>query len=196
MARPDMFSRSMTFDQSDDHYADPNGLKTSIATALTAQNYTAGGLNGTNVCGAGFANLISWPTATASNTTGAFVAGSAITFTGTYDGAAVTRTALLTSADGNETVMANGPLDIGSVTAIAVAAQADTDGTFLFGWSGVGPKPGQPSWRIVARSAGVVVVANDAGEIDAELTLAAHGAHEAWVRRIFATTAVDVTAYG
>lgn len=193
-----MHSRSLSFDQSDGHYADDNGIKTSVASATTAQSYIGGALNGTNVCGAGFAGLISWPTVKASSTVGAFVAGSAIVFTGTYDGVPTTRTALLTSADGNETIKADGPLDIGSVTLIAVAAQADTDGTLEFGWSDVGPKPSRPAWRIVPRAAataGALHIANEAGEVDAEITLPIHAAHEAWVRRIFGDTTIDVTAY-
>ncbi len=188
-----MSSRSMTFDASSGHYADPDGLKTTISSATTAQSYSGAALNGTNVCGGGKTGLASWPSVTSSSTVGAFNAGSAITFTGTYDGAAVTRTALLTAANGNETVLADGPLDIGSVTVITVAAQADTDGSFTFGWSGIAPQASRQSWRVVVREAGSIVVANG-GEQDTVL-LPIHGAHEAWVRRIYANTTIDVTVY-
>lgn len=190
-----MSSRSLSFDQSDGHYADDNGIKTSIATAATQQTYSGVQLNGTNVCGAGYANLASWPTVKTSSQAGGYTAGSTVVFTGTYAGQAQTRTATIVSANGAETLLADGPLDIGSVTSIVVAAQPGTSGALEFGWSGVAPKFGRPAWRIVARAAGAVHVANEQGEEDAELILGAHVAHEAWVRRIYGDTAVDVTAY-
>ena len=63
---------------------------------------------------------------------GAFTAGSTVTVTGTYLGAAVSDVLTIVGANG-ETVYGDQLFDPNSVTAVAVAAQADTDGTIAIG---------------------------------------------------------------
>ena len=121
------------------------------------------------------------------------MAASTIVFHGTYGGVETTRSVALTTADGNETLTASGPLDHGSITKIVVAAQATTAGAFLFGWTGVGPREGY-AWAIVAREAGTVHVGHADGGEDT-CTLAAHGLHLALVNRIYGDVTIDVTAY-
>lgn len=193
MRRDGMFTRSMTLVKATDHFADPNGIKTSIASAITAQTYRT--FNGTNVCGGGFGALASYPTVTTGSHAGAHVAGSKVYFTGTYNRATVTRTATLVAEDGGETLVADGPLDIGSVTLIVVEAQADTDGTFEFGWQDILPKGEDTPFKLVARAAGAVTFDTEAGETDT-VTLAVHGEVEAWVKRLrTATAAATLTLY-
>lgn len=194
MLRDGLHTRSMTFVPGSGHYADPNGLKTSIASATSLQTYSGTALNGTNVCGGGHSALSSWPTVTTSSTVGAFVAGSKVFFVGTYNRVTTERSATMGSADGNETLIADGPLDIGSVTQIRVEAQADTDGTLEFGWTGVAPRAESPKWRLVARTAAALTVEHEDGTQDT-FTPAAGNEHLAWVRRILAATAATVTAY-
>lgn len=185
---------------------DADGHVTSIATKTTADNLTGAELTGAVVTanvGLGPKTGMSfWPTATLSSTVGAFVAASVITWTGTYNGAAITRTATIASADGNATLFASGPMD--SVTSIDIAAQADTDGTFTFGFSGVSPglnavgayKP----WKVVsyadaanADTAALVVGYSD-GSIDT-VELPKGGELFASPVRIYGTTTAPITIY-
>jgi len=191
-----LFSRSITFTAAGE-LADTNALKTSIATALTVQTYTGGALNGTStvgtVNGEAKSRLASWPSVTASAVVGAYTNGSTVTFTGTYGGQTVDRVATITATGGGATYIANGPLDLGSVTSIVVGAQADTDGALEFGWSGVGPRYGS-QWLCIAREDGNLIVGYSNGESDT-VPLADNGLHGAYVSRVYATTAIDFTAY-
>jgi hypothetical protein len=194
----DVYNRSLSFDASAGAFADDNGIKTSIATAATAQTYIGTTINGTSTVGKAIATgshsaFASWPTVTASSAAASYVAASAIVFTGRHGGVVTTRTARLTTANGNETVIADGPLDHGSITKIEVAAQVDTAGAFLFGWTGVGPTKGY-AWTLVAREAGTIVVSHANGGDDT-LVLPAHGQHLAFVSRIYAAVTIDVTVY-
>jgi hypothetical protein len=190
--------------------ADADGIKTSVATATTAQNYSGAALNGalvtSNVAYPRFASklgIASYPTVTSSSVVGAYTAASTIVFTGTYNGVAVTRTATLTQANGNETQFADGPMD--SVTSIAVAAQADTDGAFTFGFSGLCPAGDGAGtaagtvgrirqWWVSAASTGNVHVGYSDGSDDT-VPLIAGQMLEAYPVRIYADTAVTVTVY-
>jgi hypothetical protein len=112
-----------------------NGIKTSIATAASVATYTGAALNGASATPlpdskTGFAQ---WPAATASSSAGSYVDGSTIVFTGTYHGAAVTRTATVVGTGGNATFIADGPVD-GAITSIVVAAQTNTSGAWTFGF--------------------------------------------------------------
>lgn len=191
------YHRSLSLDASAGAYADDNGIKTSIATVAAITTYLAP-FNGVSTVGKAIAtgshsSFVSWPTVTASSAAASYVAASTIVFTGTYGGQIVSRTAALTTANGNETVLADGPLDHGSITKIVVAAQVDTAGAFLFGWTGIGPKKGY-AWTLVAREAGSIVVSHPDGGDDTIL-LPIHGQHLAHVSRIFAAVTIDVTAY-
>lgn len=186
-----LYARSMTFTTAAQLF-DVDGIKTSIATALTAQTYTT--FNGTNTVGGSFARLASYPTVLAAVAAGAYTASSTVVFTGTYGGAVVTRTATIVGTDGNATAfIADGPLDIGSITSIVVAAQADTDGFLSFGWTGLAPRKDK-AWTCVAREAGTLYVAYPGGETD-DVPLPIHGEHYAYVSRILAATTIDFTVY-
>lgn len=183
---------------------DADGIKTSIASAASAQSYTTAALNGALAFAgigeprlASFRELASYPTTTASSNAGSYVAGSAIEFVGTYGGEPVTRTALLTTADGGETVFADGPID--TVITIRVAAQVNTSGAFTFGFSGacprkkVGPGGRLRQWWLVGGGAGNIVVGHPLG--NDTLVSAAGREHFVAVQRILEATAVPVTIY-
>lgn len=115
--------------------ADLDAIKTSIATAATAQTYSGAALNGASTTPypdskTGFAQ---WPAATASSHAGSYVNGSTVVFTGTYLGETVTRTATVSGTGGGATFIADGPID-GPVTSVVVDAQADTGGAWTFGF--------------------------------------------------------------
>ena len=112
-----------------------NGIKTSIATAATIATYTGAAINGASATPlpdskTGYAQ---WPSATASSSAGSYVDASTVVFTGTYKGAAVTRTATVVGTGGNTTFVADGPVD-GAVTKIVVGAQVNTSGAWTFGF--------------------------------------------------------------
>jgi hypothetical protein len=190
--------RSMSFDQSAGAYADDNGIKESVATADTAQTYYLADLDGTSTVGKAIATgshsgFASWPTVKNSAAVGSYVVGSTVRFVGMYGGKLTDRVATLTSADGGATVIADGPLDHGSITKIEVAAQVDNAGAFDFGWTDIGPLSGR-GWFVVARAAGSIVVEHFDGLPDTVL-LPIHGEHRALVSRIFAAVTIDVCVY-
>lgn len=131
-----MIHRSMSFST----LLDADGIKLSIQTEATIQTYT-----GTDIDGAygtagvatpapnGHVDVDQYPVATASSKAGSYVNGSTIQFIGTYDGAAVTRTATVVGTAGNAEFIADGPMR--TVTSIVVAAQADTAGAWTFGFT-------------------------------------------------------------
>jgi hypothetical protein len=128
---------------------------------------------------------------------GAFAVGSTVSWVGTYGGKATTRTATVTSADGG-TLIADGPLD--SVTTVDVDAQADTDGTWTFGFTDIGAWKLNgmidPVKRIRAEAAGVVAIQDDDGNTD--LTpFQAYESQDILARRIVqaTTTATSFTIY-
>lgn len=110
--------------------ADADGIKTSIATAVTQQTYSGVALNGARAAG-----YPTWLPQNVSVTSSASVGSynlTGITFTGTdVAGEALTETLTLTAANGNETVV--GTKAFANVTSIVVAAMADTNGAFTFG---------------------------------------------------------------
>jgi hypothetical protein len=192
--------RTMTLAAAD--LADPDGIKTTVSTSLTAVSYSGAALNGALVFSnvaeprfGGFLELASFPTATLSNTVGAFFAASKVRWIGTYGGVAVTREASISTANGNETITGDGPMD--TVTSVTVEAQQDTDGTFTFGFSGACPRRANGrvrSWWLVGGGAGNIVAGYANGQSDT-LVSAAGREHPVLVSRILATTAVPVTIY-
>lgn len=136
---PMLYGRSFSFLAAD--LLDVDAYVTSLATKITADTLNGAELNGVlvtaNVGLPPKTGIAFWPSVSTSSQSGAYVAASVITFTGTYAGAAVTRTATLTQVNGAETRIADGPLE--TLTQIDMAAQAATNGAFTFGFSGVGP---------------------------------------------------------
>lgn len=187
--------------------ADVDAYVDGVATSTSADLIPGTEFNGTlvtdDVGQPPKAGIAFWPSVTSSSTTGAFTAGSDIVFTGTYNGAVVTRTATLTAANGNETIIADGPLE--TLTSIAIEAQADTDGTFDLGFSGIGPVllaggTSYKKWLVKsyadaanADTAAVVVGYQDGTTDTVELPKG--GQLEAAPVRIYATTTAPITVY-
>lgn len=178
--------------------ADPNAIKTSIATAATAQSYSGAALNGASVTddvAAPDHGFAAYPTAALSNNAGSYVDGSEITWTGTYQGEAVTRTGTIEGTDGGITVTGDGPLD--TCDGVDVEAQANTGGALEFGWVDVvtTTQAGEPSrkrqFAVIAGTAGNVHVEHADGSSDiAPLVAGAAlgGPLPVFPRRVFAAS--------
>lgn len=186
--------------------ADADGFVTTLTTSTSPVTLDGTDLNGVlvdddNIGQPPKTGIAFWPTATASNTVGAFTTN-AITFTGTYAGETVTRSAAYTSANGNQTVIADGPLE--TLVSISIPAMADTDGSHTFGFSGIGPRKDKLSnykaWKVVsnadtanADTAAVHVAYSDGSTDTVEL---AKGAELlASPVRIYADSTAPVTIY-
>jgi len=197
MLRNGLFTRSFTLAKASGHYSDPDGIKTSVATVAEDVSYSGSALDGVgaNTCGGGFNALASWPTVSTAAQAAGYEADSTVTFTGTFQGVPATRTATIVEANGGETLIADGPLDIGSVTQIDIQEQPGTDGTFTFGWTDLTPRTPDTAWMVVVRSGiGSITVQSETLDQDT-ITLQADGEHKAWVKRILDATEVDVTVY-
>lgn len=175
------------------------GIKTSVATATTAQVYSGGALNGANVAVLAFPQGI---TATTSASASTYVTGlvNAIVVTGLSSaGAVITDNIVLTAAGGGETVST--VRGFYQVTSISVPAQLTTSGAFTFGIGDLIFSP--PARQVRGGAAGVIamVTAGGApgGQGVSDLTPCLQGErHDAIIRRIFSatTTAYPITVYG
>jgi hypothetical protein len=119
------------------------------------------------------------------------VASSTITFTGTYGGKAVVRTATVVGTGGNATFVADGPMN--TVTSITVAAQANTSGAWTFGWNDIACKQvggsDEPFRIIRPTSTGNLLVTCGSGD-DALIDLISGGLDEVvYVTRLKFTSA-------
>lgn len=201
-----LYGRSFSFTAA--QLADVDAFVKSIATVASPVTFDGDDLDGALVDEEGVgqppkAGIAFWPSVTADSSVGAFTIDADIEFVGTYNGQVVTRLARLTSADGNETIIADGPLE--TLTAINVPAMADTDGALEFGFSGIGPVLlagglKHKQWLVksyadasAADTAAVHVAYQDGTEDTVEL---AKGSQlEAAPVRIFADTTAPVTIY-
>jgi hypothetical protein len=136
--------RTVTIDNPSTDLADADGIKTSVGTETTAQTYTGADLDGANAnpgpalpAPGGYADLTQYPSVTTTTQANAYNTTDPIVFVGTFGGIAVERSALLTAAGGNETIVADGPIE--QVSEVRVPAQLLDTGTFTFGLSGIGP---------------------------------------------------------
>lgn len=190
--------------------ADPDAIKTAVASSTDAVSYSGADLNGLggNPGPAGTVHgFAAYPTATLATAAGAYTAASTITWTGTYRGKTVTRTGTIVGTGGNETVTGDGPLE--TCTQVDVAAQADTDGSFTFGWADALPgslatpkltgsdgQDGLRTWtKIVATSAGNARVRYAGGREDT-VPLIAGQALDVPVERLYASsTTANVTVH-
>lgn len=162
---------------------DADAIVTSVATAATAQSYTGAALNGADVGAdhiarptpSGFTGVAQYPIAVAATHAASYVDGSLITFTGTYGGVAVVRTATVVGTGGNATFVADGPLD--TCSAVNVAAQVDALGAWTFGWDDVacpGPEACPVPFReLAATSSGAVMITCGSGDVDTISSLTA-----------------------
>lgn len=183
---------------------DATAIKTSIATSASAVTYTGNALNGSDVdaeyvakpAPSGLTNVAQYPIAVASNSAGSYVASSKITFTGTYGGRAVVRTATVVGTGGNATFIADGPMN--TVTSITVAAQANTSGAWTFGWNDIACKQvggaDEPFRIIRPTSTGNLVVTCGSGD-DATIDLISGGPDEILytTRLKFSSTSTTIT---
>lgn len=117
----------------------PTAIKTSIASAVTAQSYTGAALNGS--IGAGAISPPRLPSVTVAGTAADVLADSVVTFTGTgADGTARASRVTLSAAAGTY----YGDWTLAAVTSIDVAAQVGAGATFTFGlaaFTGLGSIP-------------------------------------------------------
>ncbi len=182
---------------------DADGIKTSIATVAAITTYTTSALNGAmvtaNVAYPRFnskLDIASIPTATSSSSVGAYVAASTIVFTGTYSGVAVTRTATVGSANGNELLYADGPMD--SVSSITIGAQVSTAGAWTFGFHDLVPtlnSQGQVNrWTFSSATTGNVTAGFSNGTSDVIAAVAGY-VYPVALTRLYSATAVTVTIY-
>ncbi len=112
----------------------------------------------------------------------------------------MTRTATVSGTGGGATFIADGPLE--TCTQIDVAAQADTDGSWTFGWSGVGPwTDGSGAdgpnrlrrWIVKATDTNNIHIANAQGDQDTA-PMQAGDHHIMYAARIYADTAAAENA--
>jgi len=180
-----------------------------VATKATADTLNGAELNGVAVNGTTHigahptTGIAFWPCVFTASQTAGYTAGSVITFTGTYGGAAVTRTVALTQANGNETLIANGPME--TVSQIDIEAQPGTSGAFDFGYSGIGPVllPGGTAYKkwlvkSFADAANADTAAVHVGYPDGTtdtVELAKGAALEAAPSRIYGDTTAPITVY-
>jgi hypothetical protein len=136
--------RSISFTASAD-LLDADGIKTTIATAATAQSYSGVAINGAYAAAGvatpapnGHTGVAQWPLAAAASHASSYINGSKVVFTGTYGGEIVQRTATVVGTDGNVSFIADGPLE--TCTQIDVEAQHDTSGAWTFGFTDLAPR--------------------------------------------------------
>ena len=131
-----MIHRSMSFST----LLDADGIKTSLATTTAPITYTGAALNGAYVTTGvatpapnGHTDVDQYPMIALSSAAGAYVDGSIVQFVGTYQGAAVTRSATIVGTDGNASFVADGPMR--TVTSILQPGQATTGGACTWGFT-------------------------------------------------------------
>jgi len=131
--------RSVTFAAAA-NLADVDAFKSAAATPTSAVTYSAADLDGVlaNPGPSTDAKMLvpRYPSVTSTANAATYNTTDAIQFHGTYGGESVTRSATLTDANGDETIIADGPLD--TLTSIDVPAQLLAGGTLAFGFSGIG----------------------------------------------------------
>lgn len=200
-------SRTFTFSNVS-QLADDDAIKTSVATATSAAVYSGEDLDG-DAASDGVARpapndhlgLASFPSVTTASQAGSYKAGSKVTFIGHYgltfgdetvtSDQLVRRTAVITDPDGNETVIADGPLE--SVIAIEVEAQEDTDGALEFGFSGLAPRKGERFVQLEGLDEGNIHVAY--GDDEDTIPTDVGRKHECMPSRIFADSTAIFTLY-
>jgi flagellar capping protein FliD len=129
MSATDLYS-SPNFQTIAATWVDDDAIKTSIATAVSAQSYSGGALNG--AIGAGEIDLPKSISITTGANASTYNLVDPIRITGTdWRGQTITEDVLLTNAGGGETVQTT--KGFATVTSIAIPAQLTTGGTFKIG---------------------------------------------------------------
>ena len=107
-----------------------DGIKTTIATSTSAQEYTGAALNGAYLVSNTSLNPPRRATVSSAASVGSYNL-SAIVFTGTRNGVVVTDSLTLTDADGNETIRGTQVFD--TIAKINTPVMVDGSGAFTFG---------------------------------------------------------------
>lgn len=143
---------------------DANAIKTTIATVAADTTYSGAALNGADVISNvayptpdGHTDVPQYPCAVAAANPGSYVDASTVQFTGKHGGEDVVRTATVVGTGGGATFIADGPVD--SVSSILVEAQANTGGSWEFGFTDIG------CWRERGRNKAARAVRADDAEV-------------------------------
>ena len=110
---------------------DVDGVKQSIATATSAQEYTGVALNGAYLQSNTSLNLPRRVTLTSSSSAGSYNTTDPHVVTGTRAGAVVTENLTLTDGDGNETIRGTQIFD--TITSLGTPEHNDTNGALSWG---------------------------------------------------------------
>lgn len=176
---------------------DADGIKTTVATSLTAATYSGAALNGALANpGPAVIDLPMNVSVTTTSDAATYNTTSPIVVTGTdFDGNTITDSLLLTQANGNETI--SGTKGFATVVSIAVPAQLTVDGAFTFGvLDTVLTTPLGRARRCEnghASTAGNLAIIDDGGKAST-VPLAAGGQLDAFVQKIVwaSTTALPL----
>lgn len=174
---------------------DDDGIKTSVATNVAAQDYSGAAINGAlavaNVATNRLPQVVTIVTG-ASGATYNVGASFPITFTGTgQDGNALTENLLLTQAGGGETV--TGLKGFRTISRIQVPAQLGGGGTFKFGVSDVLLDP--PARQLRHGAAGTINVKDQDGNADPLVGVESERQDVAVTRLVLAGTTFPLTVY-
>lgn len=173
--------------------ASGNAIKTSIATAITAQSYSTVGLNG--AIGQSQFALPQTVSVTTSSHSGSYIITSPIVVTGLDPyGNTITENLTLTQVNGNETIQ--GVKSFAQVTKIDVPPMTDTSGAFTFGVGDVLLPSGTFFRKLRSNSAGDIKVGFQDGTTDTIHLLAGETVN-VLANRIYSTgtSATALTAF-
>jgi hypothetical protein len=180
---------------------DLDAVKTSVATAATPITYSGAGFNGALGAGPITLDPPRYISVTNTSAVGTYKYGASypIVITGTRCGVAVTESLLLTTANGNETIVGDQPFD--TLVSIAIPAQNDTSGAWTFGVHGLacratgGESPQiHPYRRIKANVSGGNAKIGFGGSYTDILPLVVGSVEEVLVSRVYGTS--DTTVGG
>lgn len=160
-----------------------NAIKTSVATAITAQSYSGAGLNG--AIGAADVSIPQEFTATTSSHAASYVITSPIVITYLdYHLVQQTASLYLTQVNGNETVTA--AISARQIVQIDVPPMADALGAFTFGLGDVRLPNLEPLRQVRVGSEGTIKVMFQDGSTDTIPALAGEK-HDVLAMKVFAT---------
>lgn len=174
--------------------ADPDAIKTSVATSTSEAVYDDADLNG--VIGVAVMRPERTISVTSSAQTGAYDPTDPIVVEGTdANGLPISEDLQLTAANGGETIVSSKAFR--TVTAITVPPQADVDGSLQFGVRDVVCAANPPT-KVRCAGAGALKVAFVDGSVDTIPDIAARETVEVSPHKIFgdsSTTATNLTLF-
>ena len=184
---------------------DADGIMTARATAATAEIVSGVDLDGAYAnpgpaypAPAGHTGVAQYPTVTTTlETPDTYNITDPIVFTGTYGGEPATSSATLTAVKGDETIIADSPLD--SVVSVAIPAQLGTAGEFTFGFTDLAARKSlgrvYPWRKVRAGAAGNVGLKFECQDADVLAMAEAEKDDLLITRVVAATTAVAFRLY-